>query len=355
MPHRRSAPIDISPKSGDEGHNAPTHLIPAYAPQGIRTLKALASEPRLAILELLASGPHNINEIALALGLAQPAASKHVQILERAGLLSAETLPGAQGLQKRCRLVHERLLVALEGDAPDVGVVEEQAMPVGLFTRVEVRGTCGMAGPEGLIGWLDEPRSFFCPERTHAGILWTAGGFVEYAFPVMAVRPSEIERVELLMEICSESPGFDADWPSDITLWMNGIEVGTWTSPGDFGGRRGRLNPDWWMDNMTQSGVLKVWIVDGEGASVDGTEISGVTVRDLGLDSGDPLLVRIGVKDDAEHAGGFNLFGRTFGNYAQDLVLRLHSTSSASRPEKSAEPERAIGLSRRNGVVREKG
>jgi predicted transcriptional regulator len=34
-------------------------------------------------------------------------------------------------------------------------------------------------------------------------------------------------------------------------------------------------------------------------------------------------MVRIGVKDDAENRGGFNLFGRTFGNYEQDVVLRV--------------------------------
>ena len=33
--------------------------------------------------------------------------------------------------------------------------------------------------------------------------------------------------------------------------------------------------------------------------------------------------VRIGIKDDARHQGGINLFGRRFGNYPQDLVMRI--------------------------------
>jgi predicted transcriptional regulator len=33
--------------------------------------------------------------------------------------------------------------------------------------------------------------------------------------------------------------------------------------------------------------------------------------------------VRLGVKPDALHVGGLNLFGRSFGNYPQDLTLRL--------------------------------
>jgi predicted transcriptional regulator len=33
--------------------------------------------------------------------------------------------------------------------------------------------------------------------------------------------------------------------------------------------------------------------------------------------------VRIGVKADARYVGGLNIFGRHFGNYPQDIVLRL--------------------------------
>ena len=32
---------------------------------------------------------------------------------------------------------------------------------------------------------------------------------------------------------------------------------------------------------------------------------------------------RIGVKPEARHPGGINIFGRGFGNYDQDIVLRL--------------------------------
>jgi hypothetical protein len=46
-------------------------------------------------------------------------------------------------------------------------------------------------------------------------------------------------------------------------------------------------------------------------------------VRDLLLDSRRVITVRIGVKPDALHVGGLNLFGRTFGNYPQDLTLRI--------------------------------
>src|SRR5690606_7263271 len=142
------------------------------------------------------------------------------------------------------------------------------------------------------------------------------------------------------MEICSEAPDYDIDHPSDITLWINDIEVGTWCSPGDMGGKRGRLNPPWWSDHFTQFGLLKVWSVDGDGTSVDGTTVSDITLKAIGLLPLRPIRVRIGVKPDAENAGGFNIFGEGFGNYEQDLILRLHYAARAQTAEHDTGSER---------------
>jgi hypothetical protein len=56
---------------------------------------------------------------------------------------------------------------------------------------------------------------------------------------------------------------------------------------------------------------------------VDGVPLSGIDLDDLGLTSGDPVAIRVGVRADADHVGGINLFGRAFGNYPQDLELRI--------------------------------
>lgn len=46
-------------------------------------------------------------------------------------------------------------------------------------------------------------------------------------------------------------------------------------------------------------------------------------MSDLAIDDYNYISVKIGIKDNAEYQGGLNLFGRYFGNYPQDLVLRL--------------------------------
>lgn len=265
------------------------------------------------------------NEIARALNLNYPTVSKHVQVLEQAGLILCEYMPGSQGAQKRCRLRWDKLIFSLETDSL-TEQVEEIEMAIGMYTLANPSPTCGLASRDGYIGLMDDPQSFLLPERANAQLLWMGSGFVEYIFPNFLPTSVQITQVEVAMEICSEAPDYNNDYPSDITLWINGVEVGTWTCPGDFAGKRGRLNPPWWNDHGTQFGVLKVWSVGTEGSYIDGMRLSDVTVRDIMVAPQQPVTVRIGNKPDARHVGGFNLFGKGFGNYEQDLLLRLHYT-----------------------------
>src|SRR5207302_7520105 len=59
---------------------APAHLDAMFA--------ALADPTRRAILERLAAGEASVNELAEPFAMSQPAISKHLKVLERAGLIS---------------------------------------------------------------------------------------------------------------------------------------------------------------------------------------------------------------------------------------------------------------------------
>jgi DNA-binding transcriptional ArsR family regulator len=62
------------------------------------TFAALADPTRRAILARLAEGEASVSELALPFALSQPAISKHLKVLERAGLVSA-----GQDAQRRPR------------------------------------------------------------------------------------------------------------------------------------------------------------------------------------------------------------------------------------------------------------
>lgn len=53
-----------------------------------RTFAALAHPARRAILTRLAAGEASVTELSAPLAMSQPAVSKHLKVLERAGLIS---------------------------------------------------------------------------------------------------------------------------------------------------------------------------------------------------------------------------------------------------------------------------
>jgi predicted transcriptional regulator len=289
----------------------------------LKLLKALSSETRLAILAYLGERTVNVNEIATALQIAPSSATTHIQILEKADLIRTEVIPATHGLQKLCARTYDDVHIRLERVNSNSENSFTVSMPVGQYFDFEVYPTCGLASETGLIGLLDTPASFYEPEHVHAQLLWFGAGYVAYRFPNHLPAGAIPTRLDLSAEICSEAPLHHLDWPSDITLWINGIEIGTWTSPADFGGRRGLLTPQWWETKDSQYGLLKIWSVSGEGSYIDGKEISGVRIQDLHLEEKPYIEVRIGIKPDAHNVGGVNLFGEKFGNYPQPIVLRV--------------------------------
>ena len=291
--------------------------------QAERVLKALDSTNRLRILSYLWNKTTTVNEIATALGIPTSTVSLHIEVLEEAGLVRTELEAASRGLQKVCTRMYDKITVELPiHDLPHEEAIET-ALPIGHFVDCQVSPTCGLATENGIIGLLDSPASFYEPSRVNAQLIWFRQGYLEYRFPNRLPPNVHPEALRLSMEICSEAPHYNLNWPSDITLWINGQEIGTWTSPADFGGEHGNLTPEWWPPRNTQYGLLKVWHVNEQGSEVDGMRVSGVNIADLALPTSPYFTVRIGVKSDARNVGGLNLFGSRFGNYPQDLILRI--------------------------------
>jgi predicted transcriptional regulator len=287
-------------------------------------LRALASAPRRRILRLLGERLANVTEIARELDMPVSTANLHVNVLEDAGLLITDRRPARRGSQKVCTRAYDDVALLFERSRPDEGRMIEIGVPLGSYVDCEVRSPCGLASPTTIIGMLDDPASFYDPGRIEAQIVWFQQGFVEYRVAHRLPASARLRSVQVSCEVCSEAPLHHDDWPSDITLAVNRVEVGTWTSPADYGGQRGMLTPSWWEDHNSQYGLLKVWQVNDRGGWVDGTRVSDVALADLEVAALPYLSVRLGVREDARHVGGVNLFGRGFGNHPQDIVVRLH-------------------------------
>jgi predicted transcriptional regulator len=285
--------------------------------------KALGSDTRLGILHLLGASTCSVLEIAEALDLPQSTATLHINILEKAGLIKTDLQPAKRGLQKICARTYDQIVIELPGERENQEKSISVSMPIGAFVNAEVVPTCGLISETEIIGHLDDPGAFYEPDRLQAQLLWFRRGFIEYRFPNRLPSDAVVDSLEISIEVCSEAPLHHPDWPSDITMWVNHAEIGTWTSPADFGGERGALTPLWWDNSNTQYGLLKVWKVTPQGSFVDGVRVSNVTLSQISLTANAFIEARIGVKDTARNIGGINLFGSKFGNYPQDIVLKL--------------------------------
>ena len=285
--------------------------------------KALSSPVRAKMLSMLTLKAMNVNELADALSLPVSTAALNVRQLEEAGLIHTEIQPGIRGAMKLCSHKIESVSMRLTPEAQDDSNSVTLQLPIGSYSAAEgIRTECGMVSDHAWIGEANAPRTFYHPDRFRAQMLWFFIGELEYRFSLGEINPSMISSLEFSMEISSNAPMYREDFKSDIHIAVNGVTLGTWTSPGDYGWRRGRLNPSWWSDTSSQFGLLKTWKVSREGTTLDGDPLSCVTLADLNLTRGDYIALRLGVSPDAEHVGGLNLFGDKFGDFPQGIVMR---------------------------------
>ena len=88
-----------------------------------QTLSALADPTRRAILARLSRGEATVNELAEPFAMSLPAVSKHLKVLERAGLISR----GREAQTRPCRIEPETLK-AVDGWLSDYRALWEQRL-----------------------------------------------------------------------------------------------------------------------------------------------------------------------------------------------------------------------------------
>lgn len=288
--------------------------------------KAFSSETRVNILNILMQSPMNISEIASRLNLPISSVAMHINILDEAGLIQVNCVPGLRGSQKLCSIkvdsVHIDIYSSLE-KPEDQPHLFTYSMPIGNYYSLDITPSCGIISEKKFIGDADTVYSFYNPARTQAQLLWFFSGWIEYRFPSLIFRKNKVDSLSLSMELCSEAPGYQMSWPSDLTIELNSVACGTITLPGDYGGRRGKLNPDWWSDRLTQYGDLYHLRVDNSGTFLNEHKLSDVTLSSLDLLRQDYMSLRLHIRKDAKNVGGINLFGEKFGDYEQNIELSI--------------------------------
>lgn len=291
--------------------------------EGLELFKALGSDIRVEIVKILLNeNSMNMNELASRLNITNGALTSHIKKLEECGVVTVSSEASGHGNQKVCSVHLDKILIELQ-DKPQNENIYTTDIKVGLFSDYSVYPTCGLATSNRLIGEVDDTRYFAHPERYEADILWFTKGFVEYSVPNFVPANQKIDEICFSMELSSEAPGVNNVWPSDIYFYLNDTLLGTWTSPGDFGDVKGIFTPDWWFPNWNQYGMLKMLVINHKGTFIDGLRISETSIDEFKLTSKSTLKFKLEVPENAEHVGGLTIFGRGFGNYNQDINVKM--------------------------------
>lgn len=283
--------------------------------------KALSCEVRVDIMVQLRDKALSFTELKALNHISSSAILFHINVLKDAGLIDIKCVPGKKGAVQLCSKAMRQINIDLVERklGPSLNTVT-YTMPIGCYVDAQFFERWGMADSNR--NYVMSVDRAFQSERFGAQILWTAGGYIEYAFNNDFALRKEVYELSFSLEICSEAMNYRENWKSDITFSVNGKELLTWTCPGDFGSRRGKLNPAWWSGSCTQYGLLKEITVTENGVYLDGIfQNDAVRLSDLKLSENNRIIFRIENKRDALYYGGFNLFGEKFGDHPQDIHM----------------------------------
>lgn len=287
--------------------------------------KAIASDTRLEILNQLANAPMTTSELSKHLDMSKAIVSRHMKILEDSRLIHlSETYISSDNRKKVYALSVDRIEILFPKKIYLPFKKKTSEIKLGYFSDFSVTPTCGLASSNALIGELDDPRSFVLNDRINAALLWFSDGYVEYMIPNLLEPLQKPELLELSLELSSEFPVSNNNWPSDIAFTINDMEVGTFTCSGNYSDVRGKLTPAWWDSHYSQYGLLKHLRINKEDTGIDGHKLSDVCIDDLCLDRSPFIKIRIGILENAQNKGGVTIFGETFGNYPQNMLLSLY-------------------------------
>lgn len=299
---------------------------PQHQEHIIKIGKALSVPARLQILNLLKFKAMSVKEIADTLDMPVSSVALHISFLEDAKMIVTESQPGLRGSMRVCVTSVQSIHIDTseeEFDPSQMGITVD--MPVGNYYHCYVEPTCGLADANGdMMDNFDSPMAFFSPRRSEAQLIWFQQGSVEYRFPNYSKPELTMRELSFSVELCSEAPGYMENWPSDISISINGIELTTYRSPGDFGARHGTYTPKGWQNGKTQYGLLKTFSVRQSGGFLDGDLVnSQISLDQLNIPKNPYISFKIKIKDDAQFIGGINIFGEKFGDHPQGIVMRM--------------------------------
>ena len=288
--------------------------------------KALSSPVRIQMIRLVNKKNMLASEIAAELNLPLSSTIFHLNILEEAGIIKKSFSTKGKGTLHWYTYDTNIAIIRFRNSnghlKPENRTPYVHQIGIGEYIDAEFSNQCGIATAEKQI-MSANPHNAFVAGRQDAQIIWSEGyGSLLYAIPNNYAQQGKLDEIKISLEICSEAPGFNNNYPSDITFSINGIEICTFISPGDYGDRYGKFTPSWWYPESTKYGILTNISIRPTGVYLNERLVNkSICLDDLRLEETNKTTFGIEVKKNAQHPGGFNIFGSNFGDYAQHIIF----------------------------------
>ena len=288
--------------------------------------RALSSPVRIQMIRLVNKKNMLASEIAAELKLPLSSTIFHLNILEDAGIIKKSFSTKGKGTLHWYTYVTNIAIIRFRNSngyfKPESRAPYVHQINIGEYIDAEFSDQCGIATDEKQIMSAD-PHNAFVSGRQDAQIIWSEGyGSLLYAIPNNYAQQGNLNEIKISLEICSEAPGFNNDYPSDITFSINGIEICTFVSTGDYGDRYGRFTPSWWYPESTKYGILTNISIRSNGVFLNEKLVNkSICLNNLKLQEKNKTTFGIEVKKNAQHPGGFNIFGSKFGDYDQHIIF----------------------------------
>lgn len=293
---------------------------------------ALSSPVRLQMLRQLQDGAISIPKLAEMNNLSITNCIFHATILENAKLINIRLVHHGKTNKKvrMCTRLLRKFNVNLflgdhnEFPGPNKKVFSYTTR-VGEFIYISEDVDACFATKDNF--YFGTWKGIYNPERFNAEIIWSNGGIISYAFPNDFTMKGETEQLMLDIEVCSETLDHDNLHKSDITFWINDVELFTYRCPGDYGDRVGVLNPEYWSKGKnvlpTQYGDRLHIVIEKDAIYLNEVLVNKkFNMKSLHLGKGNMLKLTIGNKKGCEFPGGWNIFGKGFGDYPIDIELK---------------------------------
>ena len=284
---------------------------------------ALSSPVRVQIMHQLINQNLSIYELAKLNNISVSSMIFHLKILEEAKLIIITTLNEKKERRVVNRYGHDQRL-EIELSLVDVQKEELkkdlQSVPVGSFSEANMGNESGIVF-DGEIKTIHNNAPYI-PNRFDAVSIYLNKGYVEYIFNNDSFREKEVVNLSFALEICSEAPYFNNEYKSDITFYVNGKEILTYTASGDYGGRKGRFTQLFKNENFSEFGKLEVITINEKGVYLGEKLVNdNIRIKDLGINKGNSVKFKIESKEDAKNPGGFNIFGKNSGDCDKDIEM----------------------------------